>query len=126
MRARPLLEEDEQLLAFARARVAGGWRSKLNVGPEAFFAPFVNVALTERRFLVQHVHHTTGKPSEMLPHAYTLDKIARVQFTDIETYGGEPACRLILHLENGLFVRLRLRGQLNFASANSMANCSTR
>ena len=41
--ARPLLEQDEQLLAFARARVAGGWRSKLNVGPEAFFAPFVNV-----------------------------------------------------------------------------------
>ena len=119
--ARPLLEQDEQLLAFARARVAGGWRSKLNVGPEAFFAPFVNVALTERRFLVQHVHHTNGKPSEMLPHAYAFDKVARVQFTDIETYGGEPACRLILHLENGLYVRLRLRGLLNFESAKSMA-----
>ena len=118
---RPLLEKDEQLLAFARARIAGGWKSKLNVGPEAFFAPFVNVALTERRFLVQHVHHTTGRPSEMLPHAYTFDKIARVTFTDIETYGGELACRLILHLENGLYVRLRLRGQLNAAGAKNMA-----
>ncbi len=118
---RPLLEKDEQLLAFARARIAGGWKSKLNVGPEAFFAPFVNVALTEQRFLVQHVQHTTGRPSQMLPHAYTFDKIARVTFTDIETYGGELACRLILHLENGLYVRLRLRGQLNFAGAKNMA-----
>lgn len=118
---RPLLEKDEQLLAFARARIAGGWKSKLNVGPEAFFAPFVNVALTEKRFLVQHVQHTTGRPSQMLPHAYTFDKIARVTFTDIETYGGELACRLILHLENGLYVRLRLRGQLNFAGAKNMA-----
>ncbi len=117
---RPILEPEEQLLAFARARIAGGWRGKLNVGPEAFFAPFANVALTERRFVVQHVHHTSGRPSEMLPHSYTLGAIASATFTDIETFGGEPACRLILHLQNGLYVRLRLRGQLNFAAAKNM------
>ncbi len=117
---RPILEAEEQLLAFGRARIAGGWRGKLNVGPEAFFAPFANVALTERRFVVQHVHHTTGRPSEMLPHSYALGTISRATFTDIETFGGEPACRLILHLQNGLYVRLRLRGQLNFASAKNM------
>lgn len=118
---RPILDKDEQLLSFARARIAGGWRSKLNVGPEAFFAPYVNVALTERRFLVQHIQPASGKPSQMLPHAYTFDKVARVTFTEIETYGADPACRLILHLENNLFVRLRLRGLLNVESAKSMA-----
>ena len=69
---RPILEPEEQLLAFARARIAGGWRGKLNVGPEAFFAPYANAALTERRFIVQHVHHSSGRPSEMLPHSYAL------------------------------------------------------
>ena len=117
---RPILEAEEQLLAFGRARIAGGWRGKLNVGPEAFFAPYANVALTERRFIVQHVHHTSGRPSEMLPHSYALGTISRATFTDIETFGGEPACRLILHLQNGLYVRLRLRGQLNFAAAQNM------
>ena len=117
---RPILEPEEQLLAFARARIAGGWRGKLNVGPEAFFAPYANAALTERRFIVQHVHHSSGRPSEMLPHSYALGAIARATFTDIETFGGEPACRLILHLQNGLYVRLRLRGQLNFAAAKNM------
>ena len=118
---RPILDKDEQLLSFARARIAGGWRSKLNVGPEAFFAPYVNVALTERRFLVQHIQPASGKPSQMLPHSYTFDKVARVTFTAIETYGSDPACRVILHLENNLFVRLRLRGLLNVESAKSMA-----
>lgn len=117
---RPVLEAEEQLLAFGRARIAGGWRGKLNVGPEAFFAPYANVALTERRFIVQHVHHSSGKPSEMLPHSYAMGAISRATFTDIETFGGEPACRLILHLQNGLYVRLRLRGQLNFAAAQNM------
>src|SRR5579862_9674181 len=64
------LEGEEQLLAFARGRIAGGWRGKLAVGPEAFFAPFVNLALTERRFLLQHIQPLSGKPSEILPHAF--------------------------------------------------------
>lgn len=118
---RPLLEQDEQLLSFARARVAGGWRSKLNVGPEAFLAPFVNVALTERRFVVQHVRYPSGQPGAALPHTYLFEKVKLVSFTDIETYGSEPACRLILHLENELYVRLRLRGLLNVESAKNMA-----
>ena len=63
-----VLESDEQLLGFARGRIAGGWRGKLNVGPEAFFAPFVNVGLTERRFVLQHIHPENGRPSEIMPH----------------------------------------------------------
>jgi len=117
---RPLLEKDEQLLAFARARVAGGWRGKLNVGPEAFFAPFVNIALTERRFVVQHVRYPDGRPGGVLPHTYLFAQIQKVSFTEIETFGTEPAGRLIVHLENDLYVRLRLRGLLNIESAKTM------
>src|SRR5580704_16142140 len=40
---RAALQPDEQLLGFARARIAGGIKGRLNIGPEAFFAPFVNI-----------------------------------------------------------------------------------
>src|SRR5215472_11003983 len=95
-----VLEGEEQLLAFARGRIAGGWRGKLTVGPEAFFAPFVNIALTERRFLLQHIHPENGRPSEILPHFFPIAEIQELTFTDIETFGGEPACRLILRLND--------------------------
>jgi hypothetical protein len=119
------LEADEQLLGFARGRIAGGFRGKLNVGPEAFFAPIVNIGLTERRLVLQHIHPENGRPSEILPHFYALSEIASLAFSDIETYGAEPACRLVVHMTNDLFCRLRLRGQTNFESAQSIAEVFT-
>src|SRR5579862_579749 len=86
---RSALESQEQLLGFARGRIAGGFRGKLNIGPEAFFAPFVNIGLTERRVVLQHVRRENGKPADILPHFFLLVEIASVTFSDIETYGGE-------------------------------------
>jgi hypothetical protein len=120
-----VLESDEQLLGFARGRIAGGFRGKLNIGPEAFFAPIVNIGLTERRLVLQHIHPENGRPSEILPHFFPLGEIASLAFSDIETYGGEPACRLVVHLTNELYCRLRLRGQTNFESAQSIAEVFT-
>src|SRR5579871_4842508 len=119
------LEGDEQLLGFARGRIAGGFRGKLNIGPEAFFAPIVNIGLTERRLVLQHIHPENGRPSEILPHFFTLADIASLTFSDVETYGGEPACRLVVHMTNELYCRLRLRGQTNFESAQSIATVFT-
>ncbi len=118
---RAALQPDEQLLGFARARIAGGIKGRLNIGPEAFFAPFVNVGLTERRFVIQHLHGETGKPSEILPHFFALADLQSIHFADIETYGGTPASRLVLHLANGQNFRLRLTGENNFDSAKSIA-----
>ncbi len=120
-----VLESDEQLLGFARGRIAGGFRGKLNIGPEAFFAPIVNIGLTERRLVLQHIHPENGRPSEILPHFFTLADIASLTFSDVETYGGEPACRLVVHMTNELYCRLRLRGQTNFESAQSIATVFT-
>lgn len=116
-----ILEGDEQLLAFARGRLAGGWRGKLSVGPEAFFAPYVNIGLTERRFILQHIHPENGRPSEILPHFFPLSDIAALTFTDIETFGNAPACRLILRQNNEQHFRLRLEGAVNFENAKQMA-----
>ena len=116
-----VLQGDEQLLAFARGRIAGGWRGKLAVGPEAFFAPFVNMALTERRFLLQHIQPLSGKPSEILPHAFPLGEIVSLAFTEIETFGSEPAGRLVLRLNNEQHFRIRLHGQANVESAKTIA-----
>src|SRR5580700_7739733 len=118
---RSVIQPDEQLLGFARARIAGGIKGRLNIGPEAFFAPFVNVGLTERRFIIQHLHGETGKPSEILPHFFALADLQSINFADIETYGGTPASRLVLHLANGQSFRLRLTGEHNFASSKSLA-----
>jgi len=116
-----VLESDEQLLGFARGRIAGGFRGKLNVGPEAFFAPGVNIGLSERRLVLQHIHSENGRPSEILPHYYALSDIASLTFSDIETYGADPACRLVVRMTNEATCRLRLRGQLNFESAATIA-----
>jgi hypothetical protein len=120
-----VMESDEQLLGFARGRIAGGFRGKLVIGPEAFFAPIVNIGLTERRLILQHVHPENGRPSEMLPHFFPLSEIAALNFSDIETYGAEPACRLIVHMAGEVHCRLRLRGQLNFESAQTIAEVFT-
>ena len=114
------LTPDEQLLGFARGRLAGGIRGKLSLGPEAFFAPFVNIGLTERRLVIQHINAETGRPGEILPHFYALGDIASLTFSDIETFGGESAARLTLRLRNEQHTRLRLRGQSNLEGAQAI------
>src|ERR1700734_1391244 len=120
-----ILEQDEQLLGFARGRIAGGFRGKLNGGPEDFFAPFVNIGLTERRFVLQPIRPENGKPSAILPHSYPITDITSLTFSDIETFGAEPACRLTLRPNNELFCRLRLRGALNSENAKALAEVFT-
>lgn len=118
---RAILQPDEQLLGFARGCIAGGIKGRLNIGPEAFFAPFVNIGLTERRVVLQHLHGETGKPSEILPHFFAISDLQTIHFSDIETYGGTPASRLVLQLANGQSFRLRLTGENNFASSKALA-----
>ena len=115
------LEPNEQLLAFARGAITGGWRGKFAIGLEAFFAPDVNVGLTERRFIMQHIHATTGAASDILPHKFPLEEIAAITFGDIETFGGEPAGRLVMRLQDEQHFRVKLAGALNCADAASMA-----
>ena len=114
------LEPDEQLLAFARGKISGGWRGKFAIGLEAFFAPDVNIGLTERRFLLQHIHATTGTPSDILPHKFPLAEIASITFGDIETFGGEPAGRLVLRLQDEQHFRIKLSGTGTCADAAAL------
>ena len=114
------IDADEQLLGFTRGRVAGGIRGKMSLGPEAFFAPFVNIGLTERRIVVQHINSETGRPGEILPHFYALGDIAALTFSDIETFGADAAARLTLRLRNDQHTRLRLRGLGNFENAKAI------
>src|SRR5579871_769169 len=114
------LEGDEQLLGFARGRISGGLRGKLNIGPEAFFAPHVNIGLTERRIILQHIHAETGRPSEILPHFFALGDIMSIGFSEIETFGEEPAGRLTLRLNNDQHFRIRITGEGNFEGAKTI------
>ncbi len=105
------LETGETLLGFTRGRISGGWKGKLSVGLEAFFAPDVNIGLTDRRLILQHITNTAGKPSQILPHTFPLEKLKQIQFSDIETYGGELAGRLIVREHDDTTMRLRLTGK---------------
>lgn len=105
-----MLEGSEQLLGFTRGVIAGGLKGKLSVGVEALFAPAVNVGLTDRRVLLQHIHLETGKPSEILPHTFSLGDVSSVEFTDIETFGKAPAARLLIRRVNDQNFRIRLSG----------------
>jgi hypothetical protein len=117
-----MLESDEQLLGFSRGLIAGGLRGKLTVGFEALFAPYVNIGLTERRIVLQHIHQESGKPSEILPHSFPLSEIASIAFSDIETFGAEPAGRLTLRLYNDQHFRLRVKSEENAESARNIAD----
>lgn len=114
-------EADEQILAFARGKIAGGARGRLNLGPETFFAPLVNIALTDRRLLLQHVQPETLRPSTIPPHTFPLADIAAVQHMEIETFGADAACRLVVRLAGDQYCRLRLRGDLNCSGAKTLA-----
>ena len=116
-----LLEADEQLLGFTRGLIAGGLRGKLTVGFEALFAPYVNIGLTERRIVLQHVQPESGKPNDILPHSFPLSELQSVSFSDIETFGGEPAGRLNLRLFNDQHFRLRFQGIANVENAQSIS-----
>jgi hypothetical protein len=117
-----LLEPDEQLLGFTRGLIAGGLRGKLTVGFEALFAPYVNIGLTERRVVLQHVQPESGKPNEILPHSFPLSDMHSVAFSDVETFGGEPAGRLSLRLFNDQHFRLRFRGAALVDNAKTLAD----
>ncbi len=116
---RTILEEDEQLLGFARGRIAGGWRGKLAVGPEAFFAPYVNIGLTERRLFLQHIHPEDGKPSEIPPHLFSIEEVASISFSDIETFGQNKEGRLTIRQNDDQYFRIRLAGGKNTEDAQS-------
>ncbi len=117
-----VLEPNEQLLAFTRGRIAGGWRGKLNVGPEAFFAPIVNLGLTERRVILQHIHSKLGTPSELAPHTFPLSQVEEIEFGDVETFSESKACRVVLRLSKDQHFRIRVAGQLNFEGARNLAD----
>ena len=117
-----LLEADEQLLGFTRGLIAGGLRGKLTVGFEALFAPYVNIGLTERRVVLQHVQPESGRPNEILPHSFPLGELNSIVFSDIETFGEEPAGRLNLRLFNEQRFRLRFTGAENVANAKTIAD----
>lgn len=115
-----MLEGSEQLLGFTRGVIAGGLKGKLSVGVEALFAPAVNVGLTDRRILLQHIHAETGRPSEILPHDFTVGEVASIQFTDIETFGKTPAARLLIRMLNDQNFRIRLSGATAVLSAQTI------
>ncbi|HLJ54273.1 MAG TPA: zinc ribbon domain-containing protein [Chthonomonadaceae bacterium] len=122
---RALIEADEQLLEFARGKIAGGLRGKLTVGFEALFAPDVNVGLTERRIVLQHVQPESGRPNEILPHSFPLGEIQSIAFSDVETFGAESCGRLNIRLVSDQHFRLRFAGAENVASARRLANVFT-
>ncbi len=115
------LADGEQMLGVTVCRLAGGLRGRLQLGVGGATLNYCAVMLTDRRLVL----HRYPVPVGVTPHArdlheFTLASIAAMDFEEIETYGGEPSCRLIVRLANDAACRLRIRGQWRCSAASDI------
>ena len=111
-----LLNPDEQLLGYARASIAGGIKGKLTIGPEAMVAPLVNIGLTDKRLILQHVNSESKQLSRIAPHSFPLTEIRTIEFSDLAIHGHQDTARLIITLVDEQHIRLRSTGKPNFGA----------
>ncbi len=114
------LKPEEQLLGFTRGRIAGGIQDKLNLGPEALFSSWVNIGLTEKALILQHLRPDDGRPTSTQPHRFGLDEIQRIEIIRLESFSNEPLYRLTIFFRNSASFRLRIRGVLDGDGAKAL------
>ncbi len=106
-----LLEPGENLLGFTRGRIAGGFQGKLFIGIESFFVPYVNVGLTDKRLILQHLTRELDKPSRNQPHSFPLPEVINIAFTEADAFHEiDELGRLSVQLLDEQSCRLRLDG----------------
>lgn len=106
-----LLEPGESLLGFTRGKIAGGFQGKLFIGIESFFVPDVNVGLTEKRLILQHLTRELDKPSRNQPHSFPLEEVIHLRFADADAFHEiDELGRLSIQLLDEQSCRLRLEG----------------
>lgn len=117
-----LLEEGESLLSFTRGKIAGGVQGKLFMGLESFLAPDVNIGLTDRRAVFQHLGRDSDKPARMAPHSFPLSEIINIHYQEADAFH-EPdeLGRLTLQLAEEQSCRIRLYGRNNCDDAREFA-----
>jgi hypothetical protein len=116
-----LLKPDEQLLACARASIAGGIMGKLSIGPEAMVHPLVNIALTDRRLILQHVNAESKSQVRTAPHSFLLTEMRAMEFSDLAIHGHKDSARLVVTLSEEQHIRLRISGPDNFKAVSALA-----
>jgi hypothetical protein len=116
-----VLEEGENLLGFTRGRIAGGFQGKLFIGIESFFVPDVNIGLTDKRLILQHLNREQNKPSRNQPHSFPLAEVVNISFIEADAFHNiEELGRLSIQLLDEQACRLRLDGAGNCEQAKEI------
>ena len=116
-----LLEEGENLMGFTRGKIAGGVQGKLFMGLESFFVPDVNIGLTDKRVIFQHLGRESDKPSRVAPHSFPLSEIINIQYLEADAFHeSNELGRLVIQLVEEQSCRMRLYGQGNCDSSREL------
>jgi len=105
-------EDDEPVLAATRGRIAGTLRAKAAFSPQRLLTPYVNLGLTGKRLIVQHVNPLTGL-SVGKPIYVNLATIRSITVTDSDPIEPDRSSRLVISFtDGGETVRVRASGRM--------------
>jgi len=106
------LEPEESLLGATRGKIAGSWRGRFSLHPQALFSPYINLGLTGDRLLIQHIRQDTGRAVSEKPLAVPLSDVASVSLSDADPFEAGRTVRVVVDLASGESLRLRAVGRL--------------
>ncbi len=112
------LADGEQMLGVTVCRLAGGLRGRLELGISGAGLTHCALMLTDQRLVLHRYPITSAAPQQTRDvYAFPIASITALDHEEIETYGGEPSCRIVVRLANDSACRLRIRGQWRCTAA---------
>lgn len=115
-----LLKEDEMLMGVLRVKV-GGTGKGFQLSFKAKSGPRLSIGITDRRLVLQYSLHrgdVLDSPPEM---SIPLEMVRSIRIDEIETFGGEETCRIVISPCVKKQIRYRIYGKQNCHSAREMA-----
>ncbi len=112
------LEDGEQMLGVTVCRLAGGVRGRIQLGPVGASLNYCAFMLTDRRVVLRRYPMAPGSAIRGRDlHEFSINTISAMEFEDIETFGSDVSCRVVMRLTNDSSCRFRVRGSWRCVAA---------
>ena len=107
-----ILETDEAVMGVTRGRVVGSWRPRGGFNPRALFTPFVNLAITGSRLILQPIGQNDGRALTGAEASFPLSAIVAMTRSDADVLEPGRTIRLIVQMGTGESIRLKATGRM--------------